>query len=1347
MIGSKLGPYEIRAELGRGGMATVFRAYQPAIDREVAIKVIHPGILTDAHMVDRFRREARMIARLEHPHILPIYDFDGAHSPPYIVMRYLDQGTLRDLIARERLSLTEVVNLIGQVAAALDYAHAQGVVHRDIKPSNVLLDRHGNAFVSDFGIARLIAGAAPTDLITHAGTVVGTPDYMAPEQAMGRTDVDGRADIYALGVMLFQFLTGQLPYYADRPLGVTLKHIKAPIPSVCALNPTLPEQADALIRRAMAKYPSLRFSTASELATQLASLTQFGDSTKMVNLRPAVTVVLDTPSMHAVSLPPTEQQRVISALHVDVSKYRALLETPEGAENDIQALAAFWERATVIIADHGGCLAERSEDDMVAIWGAEQAQEDDAERAVLAALVLRDIVLDFGSQRGYVRAEDVLPVRLAIHTGPALIAHDTTGTLLVTGGALRTLRCLSPYAEGVVLISHDTFRAVRGVFDVAPAEQVWIQEDRDSLLIYHVHQAKSRAFRALTRDIEGVEPPLIGRVIELKRLQDAFLDAVEESESQLVTIVGDVGLGKSRLLDELDRHLDLGSVRCRVFRARATPAMSERPYALLRDLLAFRFEIRDNDPLALALQKLEEGFATLLGAPQVEMAHLIGYLAGFNHRESAYILPLLLNPEVLAARGRQLLITFFTRLSAISPVRIELEDLHYADLPSLDLFGTLVHQAPALQLFVIAAARPMLFERCPSWGQHLAHATRIDLQPLDRRASRELASTLLQRVVDPPKELRDFLVVRAEGVPLFMEELLRTLLDEHVIIKDSNDHWRAELSRLAGMRVPPTLIRLLQTRLDTLLAPERLVLQRASVLGRAFVDAMLSAVDAADTVHVPDLSGVLRSLEQRGLVERRPESSFTGSSEYVFVQTMVRDLLYETLLEGQRRTYHRAAAVWLASGPRAQEHLAFIADHYERAGDNGTAAHWYIRSGSAATERYANDVAISQYRHALMLLPNTLAYSPEALICHSGMGQSYAAMASFVDAVAHLHQACEIARHVGDRHAEARALDRLALIANDRSDPLGRRDYAQQALELARAVHDKPLIVRCLFSLSLASSLLGSAQRGLELSQEALTIARQTTDASSIAKSLSAMGIAYDHLGDTATALRCTKEALDRFRELGDIAEIAAQLNNLGKIANAQGDFASALDFLEEGMQIVRENGLRSREIYLCSNLGTTLVGLEHYTQAEEVAERGIQIAEQSQIKPFSEFYRTISAVRLSQGQGNEAIAVAQHGLDLAREAANPREIGVAWYALGIATAAQPEREGATACFVESMRLLGEVGLLTDIGRVLRAWADYELRSGDAGHGRELLEQARTLFEQAGLAHELGRTPRQSSRW
>ncbi|MGQ9910109.1 MAG: protein kinase domain-containing protein [Candidatus Flexifilum sp.] len=264
MIGTRLGEYEIIEEIGRGGMATVYRAYHPQTDRFVAVKIIHRTISTDLRMQERFEREARLVARLEHPHILPVYYYSGEHDPPYIVMRYVEGGTLKDVLDRGRLPLADVLHILRQVSAALDYAHRQKVIHRDIKPSNIMFDRESNVFLTDFGIARMMqTDVAPG--LTQTGFTVGTPGYMSPEQGLGLETIDHRTDIYALGVMVFQMITGQLPYTAETPMGVVMKHINDPVPSLLAVDPTLPPAIDAAITRALAKRPDDRYATATEL--------------------------------------------------------------------------------------------------------------------------------------------------------------------------------------------------------------------------------------------------------------------------------------------------------------------------------------------------------------------------------------------------------------------------------------------------------------------------------------------------------------------------------------------------------------------------------------------------------------------------------------------------------------------------------------------------------------------------------------------------------------------------------------------------------------------------------------------------------------------------------------------------------------------------------------------------------------------------------------------------------------------------------------------------------------------------------------------------------------------------
>lgn len=265
-IGKTLGSYRLVEQIGQGGMATVFKAYQPSMDRYVAVKILPSHFTQDATFVARFTQEARVLAKLEHPHILPVYDYGEQEGITYLVMRYVEAGTLHDLIAQHgTLPLREIARLMGQVGRALGYAHDQGVIHRDIKPSNVLIDPQGNAFLTDFGIAKIVAGTAN---YTGTGAVIGTPAYMAPEQGLGKP-LDARCDIYALGVMLYEMVTGQVPFDAETPLAVMMKHVYDPLPLPRSLRPDIPEVIERIILKALAKLPEDRFQSAVQMVETL----------------------------------------------------------------------------------------------------------------------------------------------------------------------------------------------------------------------------------------------------------------------------------------------------------------------------------------------------------------------------------------------------------------------------------------------------------------------------------------------------------------------------------------------------------------------------------------------------------------------------------------------------------------------------------------------------------------------------------------------------------------------------------------------------------------------------------------------------------------------------------------------------------------------------------------------------------------------------------------------------------------------------------------------------------------------------------------------------------------------
>ncbi len=272
LVGKSLGGFRIVEKIGAGGMATVFKAYQSTLDRYIAIKVLPAYHARDPIFVKRFVQEARSVARLAHPNIVQIHDFDEQDGYTYIVMEYVDGGTLKDRL-KKPLSVVEAADFVIQAAEGLDCAHRNGIIHRDVKPANMLLRKDGHLLLSDFGIAKILEG---TTNLTRVGTGIGTPQYMSPEQGMASQSVDRRSDIYSLGIVFFHCLTGRVPFTADSPLTITVKHINEPLPIDMLIAANVPQPIIQVVQKMTAKQPHERYQSAEILIDALTNA--LGDS-------------------------------------------------------------------------------------------------------------------------------------------------------------------------------------------------------------------------------------------------------------------------------------------------------------------------------------------------------------------------------------------------------------------------------------------------------------------------------------------------------------------------------------------------------------------------------------------------------------------------------------------------------------------------------------------------------------------------------------------------------------------------------------------------------------------------------------------------------------------------------------------------------------------------------------------------------------------------------------------------------------------------------------------------------------------------------------------------------------
>jgi len=1187
MIGKKLRAYEITEEIGSGGMATVYRAYQPSMDRHVAVKVIRSSILHDPALRERFQREARLIARLEHPHLLPVYDFDGEHDPPYIVMRYLEGGTLKQVREKGTVPRGEFLFLLRQLAGALDYAHRQGVVHRDLKPSNVMIDREGNAFLTDFGIARATSGEKD---LTGTGFLVGTPGYMAPEQARGDGVADRAADLYALGVIAFEVLTGTAPYESENGFEVILAHINNPIPKASERAADLPKAVDDVLARALAKDRGGRYASANDFVEALTRALKIKPSdapTRLQSMTQTISVDQlakfqkknggpDTPE----SGTPSDQQRQMTAVSVEVKELAEILyEEGADAERVRSTMDALWTALNDLAKEHGGAIHSRTEESGLILWGRDRAREDDSESAIRAVLAMRDQVL--AVTRKALGAswepteENPLPFSAGVTTGPVLLERESDSGSYSASGAPITLagRLKEAAPPGGILVAHETFTLVRGVFTFQQREPLRIRGRKEPIEVYVVTQVKPRAFRLRARGIEGVETKMIGREIELRLLQEALTLTLEDGETQVVTVVGEAGVGKSRLLFEFSNWTDLQEQTIWFFQARATQPSMLQPYSLTRDLFSFRFRILDSDPLAVVHEKFVKGVEEFLGQGSEQKAQFIGQLVGFDFSSKPTVEAALKDGDAFRRTAQGYLGELFTTASRVHPVMIHIEDIHWADDRSLDLINNLVRDRSDLPLFVLCMARPSLYERRPQWGEGQRFHERIQLEPLSQLSSRRMVRELLKHVPEVPAALRDLVVDRADGNPFYIEELIKALIDDRVILK-GEEAWSVDTTRLSSVRIPATLTGVLQSRLDTLPPALHQLLQRASVVGRIFWDAAAIHLSReAAGLKPPEVHAMLEELRHREMILQREEAGFAGTVEYVFRHAIFRDVTYETVIPRQRRALHKLVGDWLIEigGERAGEHTLLVAEHYMRADEASLAATQLTKAGQRAIQLATYEEAGTLLQRAGEILASS-EHAEQRLNVELLRAELESVRGNYGKAIGILKPALEVAREIGNLRLQAGLLGQLGRIAMWQSDAATAKKHIAEALELSRKVGDKAALV---FTLRQMGNMLVQEEpdEARHYHEESVSLARQIGDRHAEAHGLNSLGIAYHLAGRVEEGLRTFERSLELNREGGDRANVAMVLSNMAGLYSIAGDLERAERTAKESMAIAKEIG------------------------------------------------------------------------------------------------------------------------------------------------------------------------------
>jgi class 3 adenylate cyclase/tetratricopeptide (TPR) repeat protein len=882
---------------------------------------------------------------------------------------------------------------------------------------------------------------------------------------------------------------------------------------------------------------------------------------------------------------PTGQRKLVTILFADVSGFSALSETMD-AEDANEALNAVWEQLDAVVQAHEGTIDKHIGSVLMAIWGAEAAREDDPEQATRAGLAIQQALADFVGSR----TELSLKLRIGLNTGPVLVGElSTTGEFTAIGDTVNVASRLQDAATpGQMLISQDTYRHVRGVFAVEQQPPMEVRGRSELVQTYLVRAAKPRAFRIGTRGVEGIETHLIGREAELKLLQDTFRAVTDEQSARLLLITGDAGVGKSRLIHEFTIWMELQPDPWWFFQGRAYEPNINQPFSLIRDLLAFRFEVQDNEPAAVAREKFVAGVAQFMGGDSEEAAHLIGQLVGLDFSTSPHVAGILSDPQQLRRRAIRHLAQFFRAVatSGGATVALLVEDTHWADEGSLDLIRTLADECGDVRLVMLCAARSRLFERFPSWGQGLGNLLRVELEPLSKNNCSRLMQDILRKADSVPDALRELIVNRAEGNPFYVEELVKILIEDGVIVPGV-DQWRIEPSKLVAVRIPQTLTGVLQARIDNLPPEEKLALQRASVVGREFWDGAVQHLSGGQA----DIAALLAGLSQRQLIFRQEPSALSGNHEFAFKNAILCDVTYDTVLKRLRGDYHRQTAEWLVaqSGERLREFAGLIADHYEQAGQVELASRYLLQAAEQAMEVCAYREAIDGYERAQKLLRG---HDAQRIGVLGRLAEALCRVSDYGRAVKYLQESLNLARTAGDRLAQIQAYYVLGQIDYDQGkfDESIEKHWA--GLEIARELGDKKSIARTLYLLGFTYLQIEQLSECRACFDESLALARELNDRHTIAANLSGLGTMATVEEKYDEAVTFFEPALELAREINDRERIVIIVNNLGWTTHLAGDQAKSKAYLEQALADSEEIGANFRNMQVTLNLGHTLTSM-----------------------------------------------------------------------------------------------------------------------------------------------------------
>lgn len=1267
------GRYQVRSVLGQGSFGIVYLGHDTQLDRAVAIKVLKARTGAASEAAQRFLAEARRVARLRHPGIVTVHDVGLHEGQAYIVSDYIQGTSLSSFLKANRVSWQEAARLTAALADALAHAHAQLTLHRDVKPGNIILTDERQPVLVDFGL-----GIDESDAEQGLDTISGTPSYMSPEQCAGKAHrIDGRTDIFSLGVLLYEMLCGRLPFRATERSALTRQICEDEAQPPRQLVRDIPRELERICLKALAKRIQDRYTTASDFADELRALL----GTTVVagfSLRlPESTVppaeptaagqsAAEAPSAGSSSRSGHSSSSVRRAREAERRQVSALVcacglfESEEflqnvDADDQARVIREFQQACEQVVTRFDGTIVQYTEDGLIVCFGYPTAHEDAARRAARAGLgILRDIKAINQQLKRQFKME--LNPWIGIHTGPAVVETTEAGITMMgearnVAGRLKDIG--EPGQAGRLVCSDATHRLIGGFFECESAGKQKIKGVTRSVEVFRV-QGESQAQSPVDVQAPAGLTPLTGRDHEVSLLKDRWEQA-QEGMGQVVLIIGEPGLGKSRLVYTIKQHVqetrqgdkETGRQGEEIVEWRCSPQYHNSVLYPAIDFferfLGFGREEEPSERFRKLVAHLEQ-----VGLAERDVVPLFAALLSLPLDDR--FPPLNLTPVRLKEETLKILREWLLAYAGRRPVLFIIEDLHWIDPSTLEFLSRFVEEGLHACVMSLLTFRPEFKTPWPA----VAHQTSLGLNRLTRRQVEELMQKKMG-VEKIAKALVEQMYDRTGGVPLFVEEFTRMFQETEALAST------AESKRQDLHAIPATLQDLVMDRLDRM-ASNREVVQLGATLGREFSYEVLAAVSPLDE---PTLQGELAKLVQAELLfqkGRLPKCTF------LFKHALLEDAAYNSMVKNRRQQFHQRIAEVLESKfpETAANKPELLARHFSEAGLTRQGIDYWLKAGQHARERSADLESIDHLTRGLeqveLLKPgperdglelqfqaplgtgylSTRGYAAPEVgpifrrareLCEK-VGQPPQLFAVMWGAWAwHVvrgdfrlcmdlgAEALELAGRLKDDGITMEALFMPGLTMLYRADFAGARTHCGQAVTQyddrertriwsAHTGQNSGVTQRCYLALALWH--LGYPEQALAMSRETVALARVVAHPYSLCYALHHTAWLLQHCRLGAEAIKAGEEEQKIGSEQGfTMWLVTGMLYRAGGLV-LQGRAAEALPLLKEGLDAYRNAGAGLALPYYLSILGDAYTKLGKFEEALKALDEGLAIAEKN---------------------------------------------------------------------------------------------------------------------------------------